>query len=338
MLKHTQYILYDPAAYDTQMYWPKKIKTLRKLALVHWISYIFIYTFLHILTWIFWQVHYHFKEYGQTVYYEYWFWYSMWYHGIWWDAIVKYMNYGSGWTGIIYFTIVNHFFWFSFQGCEFLEEMEYDWDDHFDSYEGAYIEDEDTYLNVNQMLMQKLADREQALLDEITWDVFGSTEKIGDDPEKVQARWNIWSLLMYPPKALNDADRIEMEFENYVSDEPRNFWEYYQSLFNERDPLDSEHWWMYWTEMEEGEMDPYIYPIVGGIWFFCLRNLVLNKLPRKRIRAVGEYSRRNTRYTKFLMRYRSFPFYYGYYQSVFREILMVMLFILHLIRNNIRTW
>jgi hypothetical protein len=338
MLKHTQYILYDPGAYDTHMYWPKRIKSLRRLALVHWISYMIIYTVLHILSWIFWQLHYHFKEYGQTIYYEYWFWYSMWYHGLWWDATVKYMNYGYGWTGIMYFTIVNHFFFFSFWGCEFLEEMEYDWDDHFDSYEGAYIEDEETFLHVDNTLMQKLADREQALLDEITWDVFGSTEKIGDDPDKVQARWNIWSLLMYPPRTYNDDDRFEMEFLAFVYEEPWNFAEYYQSLFNERDPEMSKYWFLYWTEMEEEEMDNIGYPIFGGIWFFCLRNLVLNKLPRRRMRAVGEYSRRNTRYAKFLMSYRTFPSYNGYYQSELREVFMLMLFIFHLIRNNLRTW
>jgi hypothetical protein len=89
--------------------------------------------------------------------------------------------------------------------------------------------------------------------------------------------------------------------------------------------------------MEEEEMDNIGYPIFGGIWFFCLRNLVLNKLPRRRMRAVGEYSRRNTRYAKFLMSYRTFPSYNGYYQSELREVFMLMLFIFHLIRNNLRT-
>ena len=340
MLKHTQYILYDPAAYDVEgdIPWPKRIKSLRKLALINWISCMIIYTFLHILSWIFWQLHYHFKEYGQTIYYEYWFWYSMWYHGVWWDTGVKYMNYGYGLTGILYFTIVNHFFFLSFWGCEFLEEMEYDWDDHFDSYEGAYIEDEETFLNVDNTLMQALADRELALLDEITWDVFGSTEKIGDDPEKVQARWGIWSLLMYPPKTYNDDDRFEMEIITLISDEPQNFAEYYQILFNERDPEDSKYWWMYWTFFEEEEMDNWGYPILGGIWLFCLRNLILNKLPTRRIRAVGEYSRRNSYYASILLCYRTFPFYHGYYQSVFRELVMIMLFIWHLLRNNVKVW
>ncbi len=324
MLKHTQYILYDPLAYDDIMYWPKRIKSLRKLALVHWISYMLIYTGLYILSWIFWQVHYHFKEYGQTVYYEYWFWYSMWYHGVWWDAIVKYMNNGYGMTGLIYFTIVNHFFWFSFWGCEFLEELEYDWDDYFDSYEGAYIEDEDSYINVNATLMRKLADREQALLDEITWDVFGTTEKIGDDPDKVQARWNIWSLLMYPPLALDDDDRLEMEFVSYVADEPWDVWDYYVSLSNERDPFDCEYWWQFWTTFEENHWEEMMRTYDPFVNFYLRWLKPFYTLPRKRIRAVGEYSRYNWRYKVWIMRFTDIPNYDGWYESTGREVRMVI--------------
>ena len=74
MLKHTHYILYEPLAYNYIVHWPKRIESLRLFALVHWISCMFVYTVLYLVSWIFWQVHYYFKQYGQTTYFDFWLW------------------------------------------------------------------------------------------------------------------------------------------------------------------------------------------------------------------------------------------------------------------------
>jgi hypothetical protein len=63
---------------------------------------------------------------------------------------------------------MNFFIWLSFQGCEFLEDMEYDWDDYFDAYEGASVECDGTVVQVNDYFIETLGNKEQALLDEFT--------------------------------------------------------------------------------------------------------------------------------------------------------------------------
>jgi hypothetical protein len=344
MLKHTEYIFYEPDAYYIEIKWPKRIKRFRKYALVHWISFIIIYTFFHLVSWLNWRIHEHFKNYGQTLYIELWYWYSMWFHGMFWTAVEKYLNYGSGWTALLYFTIINHFLFLICFAGEFLEDMEYDWDDYHDSYEGALKDPEGSYYTstYSEDTREMLRDREQTILDSVTWDVFG-TSMVDDseDPDKVQDRWHTWDLLMYPPVTNTDEENEEEELQMFVRDEPWDLLEAFQEeqYLHDCDPTAREWWWEYWTVWHHEIFIWLVYPWFSPIRKFYLTTVrPLHVIPGKRIRAVGEYSRYNWRYKVFLFRFDDIPEYEGFGEYTLLEIIAATKFIYYIFRAIFLYW
>ncbi len=345
MLKHTEFILFEPDAYDMPMYWPKRIKVFRRLALVHWLSFIWIYTALHIISWFNWRIHYHFKAWGQIMYYDLWFWYSMWYHGIFWTAVEKYLNHGAGIIALIYFTIFNHFLFLVCWGGEFIDDMEYDWDDIDEEYEGAHVRDDFgtivmEYTEDTKALLQKEHNR---LLDDLAWDIFGSIQdEKGESPEKINERFTVWECIVYPPTETTRDELFWAECELYVNDQPHFTREYLQWMdvqMPECDPVEREYWWEYWTIWHPELFEPYIYPwLMPIINFYRAGIRPLHVYPRRRIRAVGEYSRFNWRYEHFLFRYDTIPAYEGFGAYSYEEILEMIIYIFYIIRALYWYW
>ena len=315
MLKHTEFILYEPDAYDIPIYWGKYIKIWRKYALVHWLSFIWIYILAHLISWTNWKIHNHFKHYGLTMYYDLWFWYSMWYHGIFWTAVERYLNHGAGIIGLVYFTIFNHWLFVMSWTGEFMDDMEYDWDDIHEGYDDVANDTDGYFLGYyTDRTRELLKEKETTQLEDLTWDVFGtSMVDEHDDPDRVNTRFNTWELLMYPMVCKTDDEYLEEEFEAVIRDEPSSVWEIIADESQECDPVAREYWWEYWTIWHHDIFVPAIYPWWSPIKGFYLTSIrPLHVYPRRRIRAVGEYSRFNWRYKVFLMRFVDIPKYSGF--------------------------
>jgi hypothetical protein len=319
-LKYTHWIFYDPFAFDVEIKWPKRIRILRKRALLHWINLTIIFTFLQLISWIFYRVHLHFKGFGLTLYYDIWFWCHIWFHGIWWDTSVVYMNIGAGQLAVVFFIAFHVWGYWPHQIMEFLEDMEDDWDDYLDEYpdeaQGTYFENSSVEVNEDAKLALNL--QHQNLLDEITWDVFGSSTQLGDDPNKVSDRWNLWFTAMYPPELYNDDKFFDMEIELYINRQPWNLWDFYVSWFAEFPtyvtPELCEEWWFYWTVEHPGYLQWAVFPWskpLQKFYYRTFRAFFALLIPMRRVRAVGEYSRFNWRYKKWLLKFSGLSVYQG---------------------------
>lgn len=315
--KYTQFLLYDPLIFEVEIKWPRNINILRKRALVHWINLAICYTFMHIWGWIFYRVHNHYKDWAGDMYWDMWFWFHIWFHGIWWDTLQEYMIVGAGQLAIFTFAVIHIWFYMPHQFLETFEDMEYDWDDLPEEREGTEYDDID--MAVGEEGKRLFDNAHQTILDEITWDVFGNLEDRGDDPDKSNLRWDLWMNSVYPPFMTTLEWRWEDSWETLELDEIWNVWDYYVANFSDSPefvtPELEEDWWVYWTEEHHGFTMQYIvFPYGGPIrrfYYKTFRSFFAFLIPLRRVRAVGEYDRFNWRYKNWLLKFSDIPEYRG---------------------------
>lgn len=321
LLKQAEYMFYEPKAWEEPPIWPRKIKLYRRRILAHWISFMWIYTLVHLATWTSLKLSAHFQYHAWVRYFDIWFWYNAYFHGIYYDTAESYMNLGTGIPAVVYFIIVNGaqigFCW----AGEWMEEMEYDWDDFDNEYEGAYYRDEygskvAAYSEENQAEFVK---EEQMLINELAWDIFGAEQaEPSEEPHKLTYRWALWFTIVYPPKTSTDDDLLYHEAELEIIDIPRKAIHALVLEFDDVDDINRygpevrEWWWPYQLEQREIYFVPLVFPwLIPLKWFFVGTLIPFHTLVWKRIRAVGEYSRYNWRFKNYMKKWIEVPPYEG---------------------------
>jgi hypothetical protein len=266
------------------------------------------------------------------------------------------MNIGAGQWSVIFFMFTHIMWWFPHQFLELFEDMEYDWDDYAEEYEAVYYEGTNVLLNdsgkkaINQH-QQNLYDEQvftdpQTLLDELTWDAFGSNKTSPkEDPGIIGNRWEVWFHAMYPDETRNDEQREEDELDLFMMNEPFSVWDIYLMHFYDYPYFFNvearEAWYIFWTEDESWKYDILIYPWFLPLleWYFTtFRSFTSFMVPWRRIRAVGEYSRFNFRYKNWLLKWTDIPIYRGYREYWYMEIKPVSIYLYFTFRAILLFW
>ena len=193
---HSGYLLYD---YYAEHVWTREAITLRKEALVFWISCLVFYTLITVISSFYYQAARHWKLYGEAAYSSYLFWYCLFVHWYYSEFELAYVEVSMGYSLFVYLI-----FFGGMVGIEWEEELDEDWDDAA-LHNSKIAQDRGvSYLTTvrdewseDDMLMVLQMRTTSALQEKLT-DIFGNSFDMSQDVVDTLTMYEDWEMINFP--------------------------------------------------------------------------------------------------------------------------------------------